>query len=159
MRGLRREIARLERATRAMENPEAGTIRVELLLPYLVRMTCGHREFRLMRGTDWEPGVTWPRPATNRCVVCDPNQGRPGAVILDEAPAEGFFVETRLPAGDPSGGGGLPWTREGCNIYHHGQWRPWPAESYARRAVLGLQALDDPTWRRAEFRVVSGRSR
>ena len=73
--------------------------------------------------------------------------------------ASGHYVETRLPAHDLSGGGGLPWTREGCNSWADGRFVPHATLDAARATVERLRAQDDPTWRRAEYRVVPSKGR
>lgn len=72
-----------------------------------------------------------------------------------------YFVETRCD--------GLPWTREGCNAWEppkrlgwaewtSGRHLPYASEADARAAIERMKTdratYDDPTWARAEYRIV-----
>lgn len=64
-----------------------------------------------------------------------------------------FYAETKY--------GGLPWTREGCNLRESGRFVPWPDREAAEEAVRerreDVEKFDDPAWRAAEYRIVPAR--
>jgi hypothetical protein len=64
----------------------------------------------------------------------------------------GFFVETRAD--------GFPWTKEGCNDREAGEWVPYATFELAQAAITARRTgaggrWDDPTWARADYRVIS----
>jgi hypothetical protein len=64
---------------------------------------------------------------------------------------DGFFVETRAD--------GFPWTKEGCNERRAGTWAPYATFALAQAAITERRTdrtkWDDPTWARAEYRIMS----
>lgn len=61
-----------------------------------------------------------------------------------------FYLETRA--------NGLSWTREGCNRTRSGSLSPWETRAIAEKEMMrrkeGKEGFDDPTWVKAEYRLV-----